>query len=127
MAFKMGNKKPIPGIAHGGSINKKHQFKVKRTNLEDGTLGEANMDGSIEVDTSVPKGSKLEKKVIAHEAVHAKEIQSGRIAYGDDWVRCDGVTYPRKDGKIKYNGEWKPEGDKSFPWEKRAMNAEKNV
>ena len=127
MAFKMGNKKPIPGIAHGGSINKKHQFKVKRTNLEDGTLGEANMDGSIEVDTSVPKGSKLEKKVIAHEAVHAKEIQSGRIAYGDDWVRSDGKTYPRKDGKIKYNGEWKPEGDKSFPWEKRAMKAEKNA
>ena len=127
MAFKMGNRRPIPGIAHGGNINKKHHFKVKRTNLEDGTLGEANMDGTIEVDTSVPKGSTLEKKVIAHETVHAKEIQSGRIAYGDDWVRCDGVTYPRKDGKIKYNGEWKPEGDSSFPWEKRAMKAEKNV
>ena len=69
----------------------------------------------------------LEKKVVAHEAVHAKEIKSGRIAYGDDWVRSDGNTYPRKDGMIKYNGEWKPEGDSSFPWEKRAEKAEKNA
>jgi len=126
MAFKLGNK-PLPGIAHGGNIDKKHKFKVKRASLESGTLGEAKMDGSIEVDTSVPEGSKLEKRVIAHEAIHAKEIKSGRIAYGDDWVRADGKTYPRKDGKIKYNGEWKPEGDSSFPWEKRAEKAEKNV
>ena len=25
MAFKLGNK-PLPGIAHGGSIDKKHKF-----------------------------------------------------------------------------------------------------
>ena len=31
-----------------------------------------------------------------------------------------GNKYPRKDGKIKYKGSWKPEGDKSFPWEKLA-------
>jgi hypothetical protein len=123
MAFKLGNK-PLPGIAHGGNINKKHKFKVKRVNLEGGTLGEAKMDGSIEVDKSVEPGSELDKKIQRHEGVHAKEIAEGRIAYGDDWVRSDGKTYPRKDGKIKYNGEWKPEGDSSFPWEKRAENAE---
>ena len=125
MAFKLDRYKPLPGIATNGKLNKK--LNIKRKNLEDGILGEAKMDGSIEVDTSVPQGSKLEKKVVAHEAVHAREIKSGRIAYGDDWVRADGKTYPRKDGKIKYNGEWKPEGDSSFPWEKRAMKAEKNV
>jgi hypothetical protein len=125
MAFKLNRYKPLPGIATNGKLNKK--LNIKRKNLEDGTLGEAKMDGSIEVDKSVPQGSKLEKKVVAHEAVHAKEIKSGRIAYGDDWVRSDGKTYPRKDGKIKYNGKWKPEGDSSFPWEKRAKKAENNV
>ena len=125
MAFKLGRYKTLPGIATNGKLNKK--LNIKRKNLEDGTLGEAKMDGSIEIDASVPQGSKLEKKVIAHEAVHAKEIESGRIAYGDDWVRADGKTYPRKDGMIKYNGKWKPEGDSSFPWEKRAEKAENNV
>ena len=125
MAFKLNRHKPLPGIATNGKLNRK--LNIKRKNLDDGVLGEANMDGSIEVDTSVPKGSKLEKKVIAHEAVHAKEIKSGRIAYGDDWVRADGKTYPRKDGKIKYNGEWHEEGSKVFPWEQRAMKAEKYV
>ena len=125
MAFKLDRYNPLPGIATNGKLDKK--LNIKRKNLEDGTLGEAKMDGSIEVDASVPQGSKLEKKVVAHEAVHAKEIKSGRIAYGDDWVRSDGKTYPRKNGKIKYNGKWKREGDSSFPWEKRAEKAEKNV
>ena len=123
MAFKLGNK-PLPGIAHGGNIDKKHKFKVKRTNLEDGVLGEAKMDGGVEVDKSVEPGSKLDKKIQRHEGVHAKEMAEGRIAYGDDWVKSDGKTYPRKDGKIKYNGVWKDEGDSSFPWEKRAKKAE---
>ena len=125
MAFTLDRYKHLPGIATNGKLDKK--LNIKRKNLEDGTLGEAKMDGSIEVDASVPQGSKLEKKVVAHEAVHAKEIKSGRIAYGDDWVRSDGKTYPRKNGKIKYNGKWKREGDSSFPWEKRAEKAEKNV
>ena len=29
-----------------------------------------------------------------------------------------GETHERKDGMINYNGEWLPEGDGSFPWEK---------
>ena len=126
MAFKLGNR-PLPGIAHGGNIDKKHKFKVKRVDLEDGTLGEAKMDGSIEVDKSVEPGSVLDKRIQAHENVHAEEIASGKIEYGDDYVRDGNNTYHRKDGKIKYNGEWLPEGDSSFPWEKRAEKAEKYV
>ena len=123
MAFKLGNK-PLPGIAREGSINKKHKFKVERTNLEDGALGEAKMDGSIQVDNNVKPGSAQDKKIIAHESVHAEEIASGKIEYGDDYVRDGNQTYHRKDGKIKYNGKWLPEGDSAFPWEKRAKNAE---
>ena len=38
-----------------------------------------------------------------------------------------GSTYPRKNGKIKYNGKWHHEGSHEFPWEQRAMKAEKKV
>ena len=124
MAFKLGNK-PLPGIAREGNVNKKHKFKVERKSLADGILGEANMDGSVYVDKSVKPGSAQDKKIIAHEGVHAKEIASGKIEYGDDFVRDGNSTFHRKDGKIKYNGKWHKEGSDVFPWEKRAKKAEK--
>ena len=98
--------------------------KIIRKNLDSGILGEANMDGSIFIDKDVPKGSALEKRVIRHESVHAKEMKQGKIAYGDDYVRDGNKTYHRKDGKIKYNGKWYEEGSNVFPWEKRAKKAE---
>ena len=98
--------------------------KIVRKNLDSGILGEANMDGSIYIDKDVPKGSALEKRVIRHEGVHAKEMKQGKIAYGDDYVRDGKKTYHRKDGKIKYNGKWYEEGSNVFPWEKRAKKAE---
>ena len=126
MAFKLGNK-PLPGIAHGGQLNKKLGFKVEHRDLEEGITAEAISANKIVIDKDVPKDSKLYKQAVAHEAVHCREMAEGRIAYGDDWVRADGKTYPRKDGMIKYNGEWHEEGSSVFPWEQRAMNAEKNV
>ena len=126
MAFKLGNK-PLPGIAHGGQLNKKLGFKVEHRDLEEGITAEAISANKIVIDKDVPKDSKLYKQAVAHEAVHCRELAEGRIAYGDDWVRADGKTYPRKDGMIKYNGEWHEEGSSVFPWEQRAMNAEKNV
>ena len=98
--------------------------KIVRKDLDPGILGEANMDGSIYIDKDVPKGSALEKRVIRHEGVHAKEMKQGKIAYGDDYVRDGNKTYHRKDGKIKYNGKWHEEGSNVFPWEKRAKKAE---
>ena len=128
MAFKLGNK-PLPGIAHGGNIEKKHEFgvRVKRKKLEEGVTAEAISADEMVIDKDVPKDSKLYKEAVAHEMVHCKEMASGRIAYGDDWVRSDGETYERKDGKIKYNGKWYEEGDDRLPWEKRAIAAEKNA
>ncbi len=82
MAFKLGSEKR--------QIRNSKDTPIFRKNLDDGVLGEAKMDGSVEIDNSVPKGSKLEKTIIAHEKVHAKEIKSGRIAYGKDWVRSEG-------------------------------------
>ena len=40
MAFKMGNT-PLPGIAHGGDIKKKHGFKVEHKKLDEGIVAEA--------------------------------------------------------------------------------------
>ena len=108
-------------------IRKKHKFKVEHKDLEEGITAEAVSKDKIVIDKDVPKDSDLYKRAVAHEAVHCKEMAEGRIAYGDDWVRADGKTYPRKDGMIKYNGEWHEEGSKVFPWEQRAMKAEKYV
>jgi len=123
MAFKLGNK-PLPGIARGGDINKKHGFKIERAKLDDGILGEAH-PGKVIIDNKVEEGSAQEKRVLSHEGQHVKDMDSGKAAFGGDWVRWNGSTYARKDGKIKYNGKWKDEGDSSFPWEQSAIKAEK--
>ena len=123
MGFKLGNN-PYP-VASGGTITNKFGFKIKRgVELEDGTLGEAH-PGEVRVSKEVEEGSALEKKVLSHEGQHVKDMDSGKAAFGDDWVRWEGKTYPRKDGKIKYNGKWGDEGSEEFPWEKSAMKAEK--
>ena len=99
---------------------------IFRKKLDDGVLGEANKDGSIYINKDIQPGSAQEKQVINHEKQHAKDMKAGILDYGDDWVRYHNKTYPRKDGKIKYNGKWKQEGSDSFPWEKRAIKAEKS-
>ena len=112
MGFKLGSEKR--------QVRNSETTPIFRKKLEGGVLGEANKDGSIYVDNSVPKGSKLEKEVIDHEQQHIDDMASGKLSYGDDYVRHNKKTYPRKDGKIKYNGKWYEEGDKSLPWEKKA-------
>ena len=56
MAFKLGSEKR-KAIGSGGT-------PIYRKKLEAGILGEANKDGSIYIDESIPKGSKLEKEII---------------------------------------------------------------
>ena len=101
-------------------IKNSENTPIFRKKLEGGILGEANKDGSIFIDESIPKGSALEKEVINLEGQHAKDMAEGKLSYGDDYVRHNSKTYPRKDGKIKYNGKWYNEGDKNLPWEKSA-------
>ena len=99
---------------------------IIRKDLDEGVLGEANMDGSVYVDKSVKPGSPLEKRVLAHEGVHAKQMKEGTLAYTDNDVTYKGKSYPRKDGKIKYNGKFYPEGSNVFPWEQDAKRAEED-
>ena len=81
-----------------------------------------NMDNNV-----IKLMQKLEKEVIDHEQQHIDDMASGKLSYGDDYVRHNKKTYPRKDGMIKYNGTWRKEGSHAFPWEKRAVKADKKV
>ena len=131
MGFKLGTVQQ-PYMT-SGEVSKKLSFQkdnpsvpgtpVIRVNLEEGILGEANMDGSIYISNAVPENSPLEKEVLLHEMRHATDMKTGKLAYGDDFVKYNGETYPRetRNGKdmIKYEGKWKEAGD-NFPWENEA-------
>ncbi len=131
MGFKLGKQKEA--IAHQGNLKKKLSFKaddasipgnpVIRKKLDKGVLGEANMDGSIFISNEVQPNSPMEKQVLLHEMRHATDMKLGKLSYGDDFVKYDGITYPRetRNGKdmIKVDGQWKEAGD-DFPWERTA-------
>ena len=131
MAFKLGRARQP--IANKGIVNKKLSFKtddasipgneVIRKQLDEGILGEANMDGSIFISNKIQPGSSEENQVLLHEMRHATDMKLGKLAYSDDAVYYDGITSPREtiNGKdmIKVDGQWKEAGD-DFPWEKTA-------
>jgi len=99
------------------------EFKDSAFNkLKKGVAGQANRDGTIEID---PNLSPVEKaKTVAHEKQHVKDMKSGILDYDDSFVYWKGKKYKRKNGKILYNGKYYIEGDPRLPWEKRAYNAE---
>ena len=131
MGFKLGKQREA--IAHQGNLKRKLSFKsddasipgnpVIRKQLDEGILGEANMDGSIFISNKIQPGSKEENQVLLHEMRHATDMKLGKLAYSDDAVYYDGITYPRetRNGRdmIKVDGKWKEAGD-DFPWEKTA-------
>ena len=134
MAFKLGTSKG--NYAVSGEIKTKMRFSqeaggdasvagtpVIRKSLEEGILGEANMDGSIYISDKIKPGSFEERKILMHEMQHATDMRVGKLAYDDDSIRYNGTTYPRetRNGKdmIKIEGKWTEAGG-DFPWEKDA-------
>ena len=134
MGFKLGTERGLE--VTGGEIRSKMRFHqeaggdasvpgtpVIRKDLEQGVLGEANMDGSIYLSNTVQPGGHEETQVLLHEMRHATDMKTGKLAYGDDFVEYNGITYPRETigGKdmIKVDGKWKEAGS-NFPWEKEA-------
>ena len=133
MGFKLGKgKRPA---MYGGTIRSKMRFgqeaggdasvpgtPVIRKPLGKGILGEANMDGSIYISDKIIPGS----EVVNHEMRHSTDMKTGKLAYGDDFVKYNGVTYPRQtiNGKdmIIVDGVAKEAGDGGFPWEDDANN-----
>ena len=131
MAFKLGRARQVYAV--NGEIKNKLSFKdeststpgtpIVRKTLEGNILGEANMDGSIYLSNKVKPGSEQETQVLLHEMRHATDMKTGKLAYNDDSIKYNGITYPREtiDGKdmIKVDGKWTEAGG-DFPWEKDA-------
>ena len=137
MGFKLGKNRGFEATA--GEIKTKMRFgkqsggegsvpgtPVIRVPLEEGVMGEANMDGSIYVNELIEPGSLEDRQVINHEMRHATDMRVGKLEYGDHHIKYNGETFPREtiDGRdmILVDGEWKEAGDTGFPWEDDANN-----
>ena len=137
MGFKLGTERG--NYAVSGEIKTKMRFHqeaggdasvpgtpVIRKPLEEGVMGEANMDGSIYVNDKIMPGSQEERQVLIHEMRHATDMKIGKLAYADDHVKWNGETFERKTryGKdmIQIDGKWKEAGSPGFPWENEANN-----
>jgi hypothetical protein len=137
MGFKLGTNKG--NYAVSGEIKTKMRFgkqsggegsvpgtPIIRVPLDEGIMGEANMDGSIYVNSNIIPGSEEDRQVINHEMRHATDMKIGKLKYDDNSVTYNGEVFPRKtiDGKdmILVEGKWKEAGDHDFPWEDEANN-----
>ena len=122
MAFKLGREKR----GFKGPDN----TPIFRKDLEGGVQAEANMDGSIYIDKNIPTNGEMFKRTIRHEMKHKEDIETGKAAYGDEWVMWEGNVFFRReiDGEKVIdgpNGRW-PEGHPNHPWEQEAIQAENN-
>ena len=137
MGFKLGSERK--NYAVSGEIKTKMRFgkesggdasvpgtPVIRMPLEKGVMGEANMDGSIYISNKIEPGSAQERYTVNHEMRHATDMKIGKLAYGDDYIKYNGETFPRETIKgkdmILVEGKWKEAGDTGFPWEDDANN-----
>jgi len=142
MGFKLGKNRG--NYAVNGVIKTKLRFSqeaggdasvpgtpVIRKPLGEGIMGEANMDGSIYINKNIIPGSKEEKQVVNHEMRHATDMKLGKLAYGDNFVKWNGNTYPRvtMNGKdmIIVDGVAKEAGTHDFPWEEDANVGNGNI
>ena len=137
MGFKLGSERG--NYAVSGEIRTKMRFgqeaggdasvpgtPVIRKNLEEGVLGEANMDGSIYISDKLVPGSFEEKQAVIHEMRHATDMRTGKLSYADDHIMYNGERFEREDingvDSILVDGKWKEAGDTGFPWEDDANN-----
>ena len=142
MGFKLGTNRG--NYATRGEIKTKLRFGKKsggessipgtpiiRVPLEEGVMGEANMDGTIYVNKNIIPGSEEDKQVINHEMRHATDMKLGKLAYDDDSITYNGKVFLRetRNGKdmIRVDGKWKEAGDTGFPWEDDANNGTETV
>ena len=135
MGFKLGKNRGLE--ATSGEIKTKLRFGRQPSGiesipgtpiipmpLEEGIMGEANMDGTIYINEKIDPNSFEYRQTVNHEMRHATDMKLGKLAYNDDSVYYDGVTYPRetRGGKdmIQVDGKWKEAGDGGFHWEEKA-------
>lgn len=88
---------------------------IRKVDMEDGVLGKANRDGTIDINKDI-KDPQQEKEVVEHEKLHLDQMERGDLDYDDKNVYWKGKTYPRS----KMN-----EGAKNLPWEKEVYDQTK--
>ena len=137
MGFKLGKNRG--NYATSGEIKTKMRFgkqaggessipgtPIIRVPLDEGVMGEANMDGTIYVNKNIVPGSYEDRQVINHEMRHATDMKLGKLAYDDNHIMYNGERFERKDingvDSILVDGQWKEAGDTGFPWEVDANN-----
>jgi hypothetical protein len=137
MGFKLGANRG--NYATGGEIKTQMRFgkqagdigsvpgtPVIRVPLDEGIMGEANMDGSIFVNEKIVPGSYVDQQVITHEMRHATDIKVGKLSYADNHIMYNGERFDRETinglDMIKVDGKWKEAGDTGMPWEVDANN-----
>ena len=137
MGFKLGANRG--NYATGGEIKTKMRFgkqagdigsvpgtPVIRVPLDEGIMGEANMDGSIFVNEKIVPGSYVDRQVITHEMRHATDMKVGKLSYADDHIMYNGERFDRETinglDMIKVDGQWREAGDTDMPWEVDANN-----
>ena len=126
MAFKLGSE-TRDGVFRKNVSSAKRVFR-KNDDMGPGVIAQANNDGSIDVDPSIDINSAQGQRTMKHELKHKEQMESGRAAYGDNWVMWENKIYIRKeeDGQPIIdgpNGKW-PEGHPNHPWEAEAIQAE---
>jgi len=135
MGFKMGSNRGLE--ANNGEIKTKLSFRRNQQAtipgtpiipmpLEEGIMGEANMDGTIYVSDQLDPNGAEYRQTINHEMRHATDMKLGKLAYDDDHIMYNGERFERQDidgvDSILVDGEWKEAGDTGFPWENDANN-----
>ena len=137
MGFKLGTERG--NYAVSGEIKTKMRFgkeaggdvsvpgtPVIRKPLEEGVMGEANMDGTIYVNEKLDPNSFEYRQTVNHEMRHATDMKLGKLAYDDNSITYNGEEFPRMDidgvDSILVDGKWKEAGDTGFPWEDDANN-----
>ena len=122
--FKKKKRKKIkPRRSSSGTIGsgKRSSSSTIANKLENGVLGKAHKNGTIEIKPGLSPAKR--KEVMAHEKRHLADMKSGRLDYDNQNVYWEGKAYPRLQGKkIMYNGVAYLEGHKKLPWEKSANN-----
>jgi len=123
MAFKLGGENRKSN--YGSTKNRFDRddasvpgVPVIRKKLAKGIMGEANIDGSIFISDKIEPGSAEERKILMHEMGHMVDMKTGKLSYTDNSITWMGEDFDREKGMIKFEGQWLPEGDTSFPWEK---------
>ena len=138
MAFKLGTNRGLE--ANNGEIKTKLSFRrneqaiipgtpIIPMPLDEGVMGEANMDGTIFVSDRLDPDGFEYRQVVNHEMRHATDMKLGKLAYDDDHIMYNGERFERTDidgvDSILVDGKWKEAGDTGFSWEDDANNGNK--